>query len=335
MFYKGLIDERNVLMRRNAISILLIYLLAYLMTGCDRQPGGEPKKTSIAFVAGAATDFWTFARAGCKKAEHVLGSVSVEFRFTPGGTAVEQKRVIDDLMVKGISGMIVTPLDPLNQAMLIDQVASQIPVIITDSDIPGSKRICYIGTDNVLAGREAGKLIKELLPNGGQIVMFVGKIDAQNAKERIEGVEAELQGTTIRILDIRTDDIDRIRAKANVNDVLVKYSDVDCLVGLWSYNGPMILAAVKDAGKLGQVHIVAFDEEQDVLNGVKDGYIYGTIVQQPFEFGYQSVCMLSRYLQGDKTVIPPDGKIVIPTSVIKQPQAEEFIQTIQSLRATQ
>lgn len=321
-------------MRSFFSGLLCLSLILFCLCGCEKHSGDSSQATTVAFVAGAATDFWTFTRAGCEKAERELESVSVEFRFTSGGTAVEQKRVIDDLLVKGISGMIVTPLDPDNQAMMIDRVASQIPVIITDSDIPGSDRICYIGTDNVSAGREAGNLIKELLPDGGEIVMFVGKVDAQNAKERIQGVREELEGTDIQILDIRTDDIDRIRAKANVNDVLVKYPDVDCLVGLWSYNGPMILAAVKDAGKLGQVDIVAFDEEEDVLNGVKDGYIYGTIVQQPFEFGYQSVHVLASYLQGDKTVIPPDGKIVIPTSVIKQEQAEAFIQKIRSLRSS-
>jgi len=316
-------------MKHFGISIFCISIL--FLFGCEKKTDAT-KTTSIAFVAGATTDFWTFTRAGCEKAEQEFETISVEFRFTPGGTAVDQKRVIDDLMVKGISGLIVTPLDPQNQARMIDQVASQIPVIITDSDIPGGDRLCYIGTDNVSAGCEAGKLIKELLPEGGEIVMFVGKIDAQNAKERIQGIEEELKDTEIQILDIRTDNIDRVRAKANVNDVLVKYPEVDCLVGLWSYNGPMILAAVKDAGKLGQIHIVAFDEEEDVLNGVKDGFIYGTIVQQPFEFGYQSVHVLTRYLQGDQTVIPADGKIIIPTSVIKQPQAEEFIQTIRTLR---
>jgi len=320
-------------MKRNWHILFSTLLISVWMCGCEKNPNGS-KKTSIAFVAGAATDFWTFAQAGCKKAEQELQSVNVEFRFTSGGTAVEQKRVIDDLLVKGISGIIITPLDPKNQAMMVNQVAAQIPVIITDSDIPGSHRLCYVGTDNILAGREAGKLIRELLPKGGKVVMFVGKIDAQNAKERIQGVEEELKDTDIKIMDIRTDDIDRIRAKANVNDVLVKYPEVNCLVGLWSYNGPMILAAVKDAGKLGKVHIVAFDEEEDVLNGVKDGYIYGTIVQQPFEFGYQSVILLAKYLEGDNTSIPDDGKIVIPTSIIKKEQAESFIQTIRALRQT-
>lgn len=317
-------------MKQMIISILCAASV-FTLFGCGKNPEAS-QETTLAFVAGAATDFWTFAQAGCKKAQSELDSVKVEFRFTSGGTAVEQKRVIDDLLVKGVSGMIVTPLDPQNQAMMIDQVAAQVPLIITDSDIPGSKRLCYIGTDNVAAGREAGKLIRELLPKGGRIVMFVGKTDAQNAKERIEGLELELKDSGVEILDIRTDDIDRIRAKANVNDTLVKYPDIDCLVGLWSYNGPMILAAVKDAGKLGKVKIVAFDEEEDVLNGVKDGYIYGTVVQQPFEFGYQSVRLLAQYLKGDKSGIPANGNIVIPTGIIKKEQAESYIQTIRSLR---
>jgi ABC-type sugar transport system substrate-binding protein len=43
------------------------------------------------------------------------------------------------------------------------------------------------------------------------------------------------------------------------------------MVGLWSYNGPAILNAVKDANKVGQVKIICFDEEDETLAGVKDG----------------------------------------------------------------
>src|SRR5207244_5379388 len=54
----------------------------------------------------------------------------------------------------------------------------------SDSDAPDSNRMAYIGTDNIAAGKQAGALIREALPNGGKIMLFVGKIDAQNAKER-------------------------------------------------------------------------------------------------------------------------------------------------------
>ena len=118
------------------------------------------------------------------------------------------------------------------------------------------------------AGVEAGKLIKEALPNGGKIMLFVGTTDAQNAKERMQGIKQELTGSKVEIIDVRTDDTDRVRAQKNVEDTLVKYPDVACLVGLWSYNGPAILNAVKDGGKVGTVKIVCFDEEDDVLDGV-------------------------------------------------------------------
>jgi hypothetical protein len=83
---------------------------------------------------------------------------------------------------------------------------------------------CYVGTDNVAAGRQAGELIKEALPHGGKIALFVGKLDARNAQERLQGVKEAIVGSPITILDVRTDDADRIRAKANVSEMLVMNS---------------------------------------------------------------------------------------------------------------
>ena len=70
--------------------------------------------------------------------------------------------------------------------------------------------------------------------------------------ERYQGIKETLEGTSIEIIDIRTDDGDTIRAKKNVEDSLVKYDDIKCLVGLWAYNGPAILSAVQEKGLSGQ-----------------------------------------------------------------------------------
>ena len=315
----------------SALTVLLG--VSFVFYSCDRNIEEDTSgKMSLAFVAGAATDFWSFAQRGSEKAGKELPNVDVEFRFTSDGTASEQRRIIEDLLVRGIDGLAVTPLDPINQKPIVDRLSRQIPVVITDSDVPGSGRLCYLGTDNVEAGREAGKLIKELLPDGGKIMLFVGKRDAQNAVERIQGIREELEGTQITIVDIRTDEIDRIRAKSNAIDTLVKYPDISCLVGLWNYNGPMILAAVKDADKLGEVKIVCFDEEEDTLNGVKDGYIYGTVVQQPFEFGYQAIHLLAEIVRGDMSSIPVSKQIIIPTQVINRENVEAFIDQVKILR---
>ncbi len=307
---------------KKLLAIICVFIIA---SGCNRN--AKPK---IAFVAGAATDFWTIAEAGCKKADKELADYDVEFRYTTDGATEEQKRIVDDLSANGVKGIVISPLDPGNQGPMIDAISRNIPIVITDSDIPGSDRLCYVGTSNVEAGRSAGKLIKETLPQGGKIMLFVGRTDAQNALERIQGIKEEIAGTSIKIVDIKTDNIDRVRAKANVSDALVSHPDLECLVGLWSYNGPAILNAVKESKK--QIKIVCFDEEEETLNGVKDGEIYGTIVQQPFEFGYQSVHLLAGYLSG-KGNIPADKQIIIPVEIIKKDQAESYIQKMKSLKA--
>src|SRR4030095_9446302 len=147
------------------------------------------------------------------------------------------------------------------QSPMLNRAASQALVVTQDSDAPNSNRACYIGTDNVAAGRQAGELIKEALPQGGKIMVFVGSLDAANARERYQGIREALQGSNIQILDFRTDNADRVRAKSNASDILVNQPDIAGMVGLWFYNGPAILGAVRDAGKIGKVKIVAFDEE--------------------------------------------------------------------------
>src|SRR4030095_1663355 len=185
---------------------------------------------------------------------------------------------------------------------------------------------------NVAAGRQAGELIKEVLPQGGKIMVFGGKSDARNAQERFQVIKETLQGSKVEMLDLRTDDTDRVRAKSNVSDTLVKYADVAGLVGLWSYNGPAILNAVKDAGKVGQVKIICFDEEDETLAGVKDGAIFATVVQQPYEFGYQSVVLMAKALGGDSSALPPNKQEIIPTLIIKQNNVAEFTTKINRLR---
>lgn len=294
--------------------------------------GRDSSKLRVAFVTNNAADFWTIARRGCEQADSEIAELEMEFRIPSGGTAAEQRRIVDDLLAKGIDGIAISPVDPANQTQMINEAARQILVLTQDSDAPESDRACYVGTDNVEAGRQAGELIREALPNGGKIMIFVGKLDARNAQERHRGIKETLQETKIEIIDIRTDDTDRVRAKANASDTLIKHPDIAALVGLWSYNGPAILNAVTDAGKVGQVKIICFDEEDETLAGVKDGAIYATVVQQPYEFGYQSVRLMAKVLGGDSTAIPENKLNIIPTLVVRRETVDAFAAKINQLR---
>jgi ribose transport system substrate-binding protein len=123
-----------------------------------------------------------------------------------------------------------------------------------------------------------------------------------------------------------------VKAVANVQDALTSYPDLKGLVGLWSYNGPAILSGVRDSGKLGQVKIICFDEEPATLAGVKAGEIVGTIVQQPFQFGYESVKLLVQLAKGDRSGVPAEKQIFIPVRAITAENEAEFEGELARLR---
>ncbi len=313
--------------------LLSAICLTLFMVGCNKNESGSSsansgggdakKKLKLAFVCNNAATFWTIARSGCDDAAKALGNVAVDFRIPGNGQASEQQQILNDLVAAGVDGIAVSPIDPANQTDFLNKIASQTLLICHDSDAPESKRVCYIGTDNFAAGQEAGKLIKEALPNGGKIMVFVGSMDAENAKNRFGGIKKELEGSNVQIVDVRTDETDQARAQKNAEDTLVKYPDISCLVGLWNYNGPAILNAVRAAGKAGQVKIVCFDENDETLEGVEKGDIFGTVVQQPYEFGKQAITRMAKYVEGDKSTLA-GGKLIIPTRNIKKAEVTEF-----------
>src|SRR3954447_1237387 len=178
---------------KRTAALMCVGLLA--VSGCARDRSSTKR---IAFITNNAADFWTIARKGTEKADAELADVSVEFRLGDG-TPAAQKRIVDDLLAKGVEGLAISPVDPANQTAMLDAAAKQALVFTHDSDAPSSKRECYVGTDNVAAGRQAGELIKEALPQGGNIALFVGKLDARNAQERLQGIKAGIAGSTIAI----------------------------------------------------------------------------------------------------------------------------------------
>lgn len=341
-------------MRRIHLFVLPIFALVLaFLPACNRAANSD--KPKVAFISNNPFEFWTFARRGTEKAASDF-NVDVEFYMPPLGKAEEQRQAVEDFVAKGIQGIAISPNDAANQAAFFDKIAERVPLITQDSDLPpGSKRLCYLGTNNYEAGKAAGKLVKEAAPEGGKIVIYVGKLDVQNALERRQGVLDELAGEKdahkqelektqypiqfgkYTLLDTMTDDAKAEKCAANVEATLAKNADVRCLVGLWAYNPPAMLKAVQKAvavGKLkkGQVALVGFDENDETLDGVASGEVYGTIVQNPFKFGYEAVRILAHLAKGDRSVLPEGGILYIPHRVIKSDNVAAFQAEIKKLK---
>jgi ribose transport system substrate-binding protein len=180
-----------------------------------------------------------------------------------------------------------------------------------------------------MAGQAALAVLKDAGIKKGKVAIFVGRIDMQNAVDRKRGVDETLgKEPGFEILPVFLDGADRTKAKKNVEDALARYPDLVLTIGLWSYNGPCMVDAVRASTRAKKPLIVAFDEEEETLKAVQDGTIYATVVQRPFEFGYQSMKAL-KDLKDGKPVSP-----IIDTgiSVIKKDNLPTFWAELRELK---
>ena len=314
-----------------AVSVL--GLLSAGVAWADKQvhkaAGGAPIK--LAFVTNNSSDFWRIAEAGVKKYTAESG-VQCDVKMPPTGTVEEQNRILEDLGVQGYNGIAISVIAPNDQVAEINAAAAKCNVITQDSDAASTNRLVYIGTNNFEAGRALGKQIVNLLPGGGKIAVFVGTFSADNATQRLKGIEKEIEGHNITIAAKKEDNKDNAKAQSNVEDVLVADPDVKCLVGLWSYNGPAIASAIEGSGKKGQVLAAVFDEEEGTLAGIASGTVACTVVQKPFQFGYQSAKLLNELATKGESAIPGD---IVDTGVdvINKDNVAEFKKNLDAMRS--
>jgi ribose transport system substrate-binding protein len=332
--------------------LALVLATAVLSAGCDpgKPPGaGGTKKPKVAYVSNGIDPFWNVAGAGAHAGAKEFDA-DVEVLFPKD--LPDQKRMIEGVLARGIDGIAISPIDAANQVGFIDEACGRTNVITQDSDAPASKRLCFVGMDNYRAGRAAGKLVKEALPEGGKLMIFVGRLEQLNAQQRRQGVidelldrpeqalasvkfdpnTGEIKGSKYNIIGTRTDGFDYPKAKANAEDAMASTPDLAGMVGLFAYNVPMCLEAVKAAGKVGKIKIVSFDEQDATLQGIKDGAVYGTVSQQPFQYGRHSVRILAGLARNDKSVLPPKGFLEVEIRVVKKDTVDAFWEELKKLR---
>ncbi|MFM8579025.1 MAG: substrate-binding domain-containing protein [Planctomycetaceae bacterium] len=229
-------------------------------------PSSSTEKPDYAFITNGVADFWTIGKAGAEKAASDLG---VKATVIMPSSITDQTRKIEDLLTRGTDGIAISPINPGNQGEILEKAAAATTLITHDSDAPESPRRLYIGMDNYEAGLVCGKLTRDALPDGGKVMIFIGRLDQDNAQRRrqgcIDGILGREPDASRRddpgavlhsedgrytILGTMTDQFDRAKAKANAEDALLRHPDVAAMVGLFEYNPPLILEALERAGRL-------------------------------------------------------------------------------------
>jgi ribose transport system substrate-binding protein len=235
------------------------------------------------------------------------------------------------------AGILITVADEAVVGPAIDSaIASGIPVITIDSDAKGSKRLFFIGTNNLEAGRLGGHRVVEKLGGTGNVVFF--SISGQpNMEERLKGFKDVLDTRPgihiVDVIDIKTD----ARTAFDKTQELLALTGpkkINAFVCLESASGKMVSDAIKRSGASDRL-LVAWDVNQDTLDGIKAGTIDSTIAQKPFTMGYIGLRALDEIFHAPVPTLDKDFKgdafspfsvfVDTGTSLVDQKNVDSYI----------
>jgi ribose transport system substrate-binding protein len=247
------------------------------------------QKQEYAFVAYVTTiPYWNDEMAGCQAAAKLLG-VECKLYGPTDLDAQSQAKVIDELVAKGIAGIIISPVDPDVLAAPAERaMAAGIPVLMAISDVnspKGKGDYGWLGGLNKGVGVTGGTYIAEKLC-AGVTECQVGILTMTSVtvhEERKAGyVETLAKYPNIKVVEIADTKADPNIGLQKAAEIIQKYPNLTVLVGTDSVGGAAAARAVKEADKVGKIKIIGMDRDVDLLNYIKDGVVTATIASKSF-----------------------------------------------------
>jgi ribose transport system substrate-binding protein len=270
---------------------VLIFAAAVLMAACAK-PYHEENERYVFVATNINLPYWQEAEAGFLDAAKSLGvkaELSGPTTYDPSAEIGMFRRVVEEHP----DGICLSAARPeLFQAEIDKAMAQGIPVICVDADVPDSKRVLYIGTDNFKAGRESLKRIAALVPGPGNIAVIT--ISGQhNLDDRVAGVADALANfPALKLTKILDDKGDTRSAFDQVSELIQKKEKVDGIICLEATGGAGAAGAVHRFNMEGKLPIVAFDNDPETLDWIERGVITATITQKPYVMSYYGLKFL-------------------------------------------
>lgn len=264
---------------------------AALIVSCTR-PYHEENERYVFVATNINLPYWQNAEAGFVEAAKALG-VKAELVGPPGYQPNAELGMFRQVLDRNPTGICLSAgrpeifLDEINKA-----IAQGIAVICVDADVPGSKRVMYIGTDNIKAGQESLKRMAALLFDKGSIAVVT--IQGQhNLDDRVAGVVDALKNfPALKLAKILDDKGDSRTAFDQVSEVLQKKEKVDGIICLEATGGSGAASALHRLNLEGKLPIVAFDDDPETLDWIERGAIAATIAQKPYVMSYYGLKFL-------------------------------------------
>jgi len=280
-------------MRRYAAGLLVLFTFscAAYLASCAK-PYHQEAERYVFVSTNINLPYWKQQEAGFLDAAQALG-VKGELvgpeTYDPVGEITVFRKVLD----QNPTGICLSAAKPeLFVAEIEKAVAAGIPVICVDADVPNSKRILYVGTDNFNAGRESLQRMAALVPSGGKIVVLT--IPGQrNMDDRLAGaVDALKNFPALKITKILDDKGNVGTANDLLSDLIQKKEKIDGILCLEATGGAGAADALHRLDLEGKIPIVAFDADPQTLDWIDRGAITATITQKPYVMSYYGLKFL-------------------------------------------
>jgi ribose transport system substrate-binding protein len=265
-------------------ALTLLAIGVAFTSGCERH---STKEVFYLVSANMSLPYWQTAAAGFNHAAaqfKVTAKVVGPENYDPQAELTELKNAV----AAKPAGILISVADvSVLQPEIDAAIGAGIPVITMDSDAAGSRRLYFIGTNNLEAGRVGGRRLIEKLGGKGNVVFFT-LAGQSNIDERLKGFKDVLATRPdIKIVDIFDTKSDARTAFDQAQQLLALTGPkkIDAIVCLESASGKPVSDAITRANATDRV-LIAWDANQDTLDGIKAGTIDSTIAQKPYTMGY-------------------------------------------------
>ncbi|WP_186577055.1 substrate-binding domain-containing protein [Aquibacillus kalidii] len=259
----------------------------------NENPTDIEEKPTYAVIYPLAHPFFEKVTKNARNTAESLG-VNLIIR-APGTSSVEEQvRIFNQLIKEDVDGIAIGPTDPGVLTPLIDKAMDLgINVICFDTDAPKSKRLSYIGTDNLAAGKHLGDTVAKLLNQKGKVIVSSGLSTMDNLNTRIEGLKGSFRNyPDMEIMEISYSNGTPANTLKNIEKMVASHPDFDALVGIDSLSGPAAITVWKAQGI--KKTSVTFDDLPIILEGVTNHHVTSAISQNQGAWGHLIVERLNQ-----------------------------------------
>ncbi len=266
-----------------------IAVTASLLLGCSRHDNSE---RYILITVNAKLPYWQTARAGLEKAAALYG-VKSDVRGPDNYDPQAEVQEFRTAVALKPAGILVSVADAgLMKPAIDDAINAGIPVITIDSDAPQSKRLYFIGTNNLQAGQIGGQRVVEKLHGKGNVVFYT--MPQPNLEQRLKGYKDAFSDhpgiKIVEVFNINGDSgnaFDRTAHYLTAKDA----EKIDAFICLEASAGKDVAEELRRQNTPGRL-VIAMDVDQATLDLIKDGVIDATIAQKPYTMAYYGLQLL-------------------------------------------